>query len=242
MFSIYPKHVLKHSVIIVELNWWSQKNLHHAEGGQYWFLPQHINELIHWVIGNAGAQTNSPSSIAKHRRSVLTDCCCRGRPLANTSETQARIPARGAHSYSSRSRAAWRLFIDGVMELTWRNPLYTRVDLSQDVAWQPRTRPTSHVTLDASQWEDLTVHICGCVCVGDDVGGGSWGCNKATHICRLHEPQPCRVCNPKPGQWLYSLPTSTDSILIYDSNEYRFSRSYTPLCAHTSSHPFHFSF
>lgn len=64
---------------------------------------------------------------------------------------------------------AGRLFIDGVMELTRRNPLYTRVDLSQDVAWQPRARPTSHGALNASQWEDLTVHICGCVC-------GGWGC------------------------------------------------------------------
>ncbi len=50
----------------------------------------------------------------------------------------------------------------------------------------------------------------------------------AKHICRPDKLQSCGVCNPKPGQWWSPLPASADSILIYDSNEYRFSRSSFP--------------
>lgn len=76
-------------------------------------------------------------------------------------------------------------------------------------------------------------HVCVCVCVWQEGAGNvaskAGDCNNTKHICRLDEPQPRGVCNPKPGQWLSPPPqTSTDSILIYDSNEYRFSRSSPP--------------
>lgn len=147
----------------------------------------------------------------------------------------------GAHSSSSRSRGAGR---QGAPH------------------WRPdgadTTRPIVHTCwsvprrgLTAAHKADVALnHQCIsmrgshrsrlCVCVGQEMWRveGEVDCNKAKHICKLDKPQPCGVCNPKPGQWLSPLPASADSILIYDSNEYRFSRSSSP----PLSLPFHFSF
>lgn len=135
----------------------------------------------------------------------------------------------GAHSSSSRSRAAGRQgaphwWPDGadtmrpIVHTCWSVPRRGLTAAHKaDVALNHQC-----ISMRGSHRSRL------CVCVGRDVTSGGGDCNKAKHICRLDKPQLCGVCNPKPGQWLSPLPASADSILIYDSNEYRFSRSSFP--------------
>lgn len=139
-------------------------------------------------------------------------------PVSCNSHTQTRGPL-----FFLKVKSWWEAEAphDGLME---HDPLCTHVDLS------PRHGMTAaHKANVAPSHQCISMrgspHLCLYVCIG---GGGD--CNKAKSICRLNKTL-CGACNPKPGQWLSPLPTSTDSILIYDSNEYWFSKS-TP-----SPHP-----
>lgn len=71
--------------------------------------------------------------LSPNHKSIVTDCCV-SRVSAQPKRTHP--CARGAHSSSSRSRAAGSegLLADDLMGLTPHDPLCTHVDLSQDVA------------------------------------------------------------------------------------------------------------